>query len=329
MTVVARRGKLVDFETFGVSDLETKAPMRTDTMFRLASMTKPIAAVAALMLLEEGRFLLEEPLSKYIPEFKDMKVGVGKPGEPGFKTVAAERQVTIHDIFSHRSGLAPGLAREALTVPPGGNPLAEKVKSIAAMPLLFQPGTQWNYGSSTDVLGYLIEVVSGKSLDDFLRERLFTPLGMRDTHFRVPKEKQARLAGTYQKLAGKSLEKSPTASNVLEPAYYSASGGLVSTPADYIRFGQMLANNGELNGTKYLSRKTIELMTAPSWPEIPIVPARAALWTHRRGQGRHAQLGPAGLARHVRLERRVEYLLPRRSERATGDAALRPAQPGK
>ena len=199
-----------------------------------------------------------------------MKVGIGKPGEAGFTTVPAERQVTIHDIFSHRSGLAPGVRPEtSASVPAGHNPLAERVKSIAASPLLFHPGTQWNYGSSTDVLGYLIEVVSGKSLDDFLRERLFVPLGMRDTHFRVPKEKVSRLAGTYQKRPGQSLQKS-VGSNVTEPAYFSASGGLVSSPADYVRFGAMLANNGELDGKKYLSRKTLELMTAPSWGQIPI-----------------------------------------------------------
>lgn len=276
VTVVARRGKLVDFEAQGYSDLETKKAMRTDNIFRMASMTKPIATVAALMLLEEGRFLLEEPLSKYIPEFRNMKVGIGKPGEPGFKTVPADREVTIHDIFVHRSGLAPGIVRSSGAVggpppaPTDSNPLAQRVKNIAASPLLFQPGTAWNYGSSTDVLGYLVEVISGQSLDDFLRNRILGPIGMPDTYFRLPKEKLPRLASNYQKTAGKPLEKIATPASVLEPRYYSAAGGLVSTPYDYARFCQMLLNGGEIDGHRYLSRKTIELMTAPSWTPLPL-----------------------------------------------------------
>ena len=192
-------------------------------------------------------------------------------------------------------------------MPAGHNPLAERVKSIAASPLLFHPGTQWNYGSSTDVLGYLIEVVSGKSLDDFLRERLFVPLGMRDTHFRVPKDKVSRLAGTYQKRSGQNLQKS-AASNVTEPAYFSASGGLVSSPADYVRFGAMLANNGELDGKKYLSRKTLEMMTAPSWGHLDSVPARAVFRARCRGQGRVDEVRSTRLARHVWVERRPEHV---------------------
>jgi CubicO group peptidase (beta-lactamase class C family) len=222
--------------------------MRTGDIFRLASMTKPIATVGALMLLEEGRFLLEEPLSKYLPEFKDMKVGVGRPGEPGYTMVAAEREVTIHDIFTHRSGLAPGGRGSPAGGAPEGNPLAVRVKNIAASPLLFQPGTAWNYGSSTDVLGYLVEVISGQTLDDFLRERIFLPLRMPDTYFRLPKEKFPRLVSTYQKSPGKNLQKTTNLPDVLEPRYYSASGGLVSTPSDYVRFCQMLVNGGELEG---------------------------------------------------------------------------------
>jgi CubicO group peptidase (beta-lactamase class C family) len=275
VTVVTRRGKLVDFEAQGYSDLESHTPMRTDDIFRLASMTKPIATVAALMLLEEGRFLLEEPLSKYLPEFREMKVGIGRPGDPAFKVMALEREVTIHDIFTHRSGLAPGIARNGApagtTQPsPDPNPLAQRVSNIAATPLLFQPGSAWNYGSSTDVLGYLTEVLSGQSLDEFLRSRIFAPIGMADTYFRLPKEKLPRLASTYQKPAGRGLEKAANLPNAVEPRYYSAAGGLVSTPSDYVRFCQMLVNGGELDGRRYLSRKTLELMTASSWSPIPL-----------------------------------------------------------
>ena len=271
VTVLTRRGKLVEFQAHGYSDVEVQRPMRTDDIFRIASMTKPIATVAALMLLEEGRYLLEEPISKYLPEFRDMKVGVGRPADPGYKLVPAAREVTIHDLFSHRSGLAlRGAAGEAQPAPPESNPLAQRVKNIAATPLLFQPGSGWNYGPSTDVLGHLIEVLSGSSLDDFLHSRIFVPVWMHDTHFRLPKEKLPRLATLYQKLPGKDLEKTPNQPDVLEPRYYSASGGLVSTPVDYVRFCQMMVNGGELDGRRYLSRKTLELMTAESWSPIPL-----------------------------------------------------------
>jgi CubicO group peptidase (beta-lactamase class C family) len=242
VTVVSRRGKLAHFEAQGFSDLEARKPMRTDDILRIASMTKPIATVGALMLLEEQRFLLEEPISKYLPEFRQMKVGP--------QAVPAEREITIHDLFSHRSGLSAGRGRQPV------NSLADFSKNLASNPLLFHPGAGWQYGPSTDLLGHLVEVLSGQTLDQFLRARILAPLGMNDTYFRLPAEKSARLAPVYQKTNGK-LQKVTTLSNVLEqPPYFSASGGLLSTAPDYARFCQMLVNGGELDGHRYLSRKT-------------------------------------------------------------------------
>ena len=280
VTVVARRGQVVSLKAHGFADIEAQRPMRTDDIFQIQSMTKPIASVAVLMLLEEGRFLLSDPIAKFLPEFRDMTVAVVNPTAPGgFDLVAAERKITILDLLTHRAGftgLPPGntpaetLRRQAIqSLPANGDfTLEDYVKHLAVSPLDAQPGTSFKYGASTVVLGRLIEVVSGTTLNDFFRERIFTPLGMMDTSFVVPADKRFRVAPAYAFSSQKKLVKLPPDS--LQPRFFSAGGNLFSTPADYLRFCQMLLNGGDLDGRRLLSRKSIELMTARHVDKIPL-----------------------------------------------------------
>ena len=275
VTLVARRGQVVRFEAQGVSDLASKRPMRGDDIFAIASMTKPIATVAALMLVEEQRLLLSDPLEKFLPEFRAPKVAVAKADAPnGYVLVPAERSITIHDLLTQSSGLATGVGpaggalREAMAGLAEDAGLAERMKALAKVPLVFQPGSAFLYGPSTDVLGRVIEVVTGKSLDVVLQERLFGPLGMVDTGFVVPREKASRLATLYSSTDGSPL--TPPKDRITGRWLHSAGGGLYSTAPDYLRFCQMLLNRGELDGRRYLSRKSIELMTARHVDAIPI-----------------------------------------------------------
>ena len=280
VTLVARRGQLVSLRAHGFADIESKRPMRADDIFQIQSMTKPIATVMALMLLEEGRFLLSDPIAKFLPEFRDMKVAVVKSDAPdGYILVPAERNITIHDLLTHRAGFtgvppsnspAEILRRKALqSLPQNGDfTLEEYSKHLAASPLDAQPGTTFKYGSSTVVLGRLIEVVTGQTLDNALQDRLFKPLRMIDTSFVVPLEKQKRIAPAYSLSAEKTLVKLPLDS--VTPRFFSASGNLWSTAADYLRFSQMLLNGGELDGQRLLSRKSVELMTERHVEKIPL-----------------------------------------------------------
>jgi CubicO group peptidase (beta-lactamase class C family) len=289
LTLVARHGKIAYFKAMGDADREAKIPMRTDHIFRICSMTKPITNTAVMMLYEDGRFMLNQPVSDFIPEFKNMKV-LDPPApqdrtSPAGALVDAKRPITIRHLLTHTSGLAyqnnvrvGKLYRDAGI--DGGitlhkDTVGDAMKKLAAQPLLFQPGDAWEYGLSIDLLGYLVEVVSGKPLDQFLRERLFEPLGMKDTAFFVPKEKAARFPRAYSFFPGKRLE--PILDGQLlddensaytadypynaPGTYFSGGGGLTSTPGDYFRFCQMMLNVGQLNGTRILSRKTVELMT--------------------------------------------------------------------
>ncbi len=270
VTVVARHGRLAHFEAQGKADLEAGSPMRGDTIFRMASMTKPIASLAVLMLLEEQQFLLHDPVSRFLPEFRNPKVAVAAQGAPGgYRLVPAEREITIHDLLTHRSGLATAaspatdLMRKFRAGFSSDNTLEEFSKMFSAVPLNFQPGTAWEYGASTDLLGRLVEVASGQSFDVFLQERIFQPLGMKDTHFYLPLEKLPRLAPLYQKEADRPLVRMESpAPNVQKGRFFSGGGGLVSTPGDYLRFCQMLLNGGELDGKRLVGRKTVELMTS-------------------------------------------------------------------
>ncbi len=292
VSLVARHGKIAYFKAFGMADREAKKPMGTDNIFRICSMSKPITTAAVMMLYEEGRFTLNEPVSDFIPEFKNMKVL--DPSFPQDKTsppgalVDAKRPITIFHLLTHTSGLtypwnarlgkAYGEAVLGTGILQQEGSTGDSVKKLASLPLLFQPGDAWEYSLSDDVLGYLVEKVSGMPLDRFLEERLFKPLGMKDTYFFLPGDKVARLATAYAYYAdsahgglqpfaeGKVIKEGNFAYSADYPyrgprTYFSGGGGLCSTAEDYYRFCQMMLNGGELNGTRVLSRKSVELMT--------------------------------------------------------------------
>jgi len=275
VAAVARRGHLVLLEAHGRGDLAGGRPMRPDDIFAMASMTKPTVAAGVLMLLEEERLLLSDPVEKYLPEFRGAKVAVPRAGAPGgYDLAPLERSVTIHDLLIHRSGLATGAGpaaaalREAMRALPGDAVLADHVKALAGVPLNFQPGAAWEYGPSYDVLGRVIEVVSGEPLDVFLRQRIFEPLRMVDTGFTVPPEKLARVALLYEGSPGGGLQAARRPRT--DSRFFSGGGGLFSTAPDYLRFCQMLLNGGQLDGHRLLSRKSIELMTARHSDPIPL-----------------------------------------------------------
>ncbi len=269
VTMVARRGEVVHFEEFGMMDREANKPMHHDTIFRIYSMTKPIVTVALMMLYEEGRFHLDDPASKYISEFKDLKIY--QEGDDGPHLVEPDRAMTIRDLLTHTSGLTYGsfsnthvdsLYRQARVL--RSNTLADMIQKLSEIPLLNQPGEAWHYSVATDVVGYLVEVLSGQPLDAFLAERIFQPLGMVDTGFHVPADKIDRFAANYRVTPTENLRlaDAPATSRFATPTtFFSGGGGLVSTASDYLRFSQMMLNGGELDGARLLSRKTIELMT--------------------------------------------------------------------
>jgi CubicO group peptidase (beta-lactamase class C family) len=267
VALIARNGRVGYFESFGQRDAAAGAPMAKDSIFRIYSMTKPVVSVAAMMLWEQGRFLLDDPIGKYLPELGDVKVAVLRDGT--LEQVPAARKITIQDLFRHTSGLTYEFR--------GSGPIhkmymeakiyrrtqtsAEQVATLGQMPLINQPGTRWEYSRSTDVLGRLIEVLSGESLGSHLHKHIFAPLGMVDTAFHVPQAKHSRLAEAFAK--------DPDSGGLVQlldvrdaPKFESGGGGLVSTASDYAQFLQMMLNRGALNGTRFLSRKTVELMTA-------------------------------------------------------------------
>ena len=277
VTLVARRGKVVHFEAQGDRWPEEGAPMTRDTIFRIASMTKPIASVALMTLYEDGRFQLRDPIAKYLPEFAEMQVAVVPDadeylGAP-YKLVGAARPITVQHILTHTAGFANsyrGLAsaeyaklREQRTP---DSTVGDLVSALAEVPLEFHPGDAWQYGPSVDVVGRLVEVLSGQTFDEYLKARIFAPLGMTDTYFYLPESKVDRFAALYRPGEDGTivLTEPPdlNARQVREPhKYFSGSGGLVSTAADYYRFHQMMLSGGELDGNRVLGRKTVELMT--------------------------------------------------------------------
>ena len=272
--LVARNGKVVMFEAVGVIDPATKAPMTKDAIFRIYSMSKPITSVAAMILFEEGRILLSDPVSKYLPKMKDMKVGVEKPGtdggKPTLELVPAAREMTIQDLLRHSSGLTYGAAGANLVkaqwqeaaVGRGRPSNAELVDRIAKLPLLFQPGTTCEYSTSTDVLGRVVEVVSDRSLYQFEKERILDPLGMKDTSFYVlDASRQGRIAEplpTNRVLASGNEMFDPRVEAKLE----SGGGGMMGTAMDYARFCQMLLNGGTLDGKRILGPRTVAYMAS-------------------------------------------------------------------
>jgi CubicO group peptidase (beta-lactamase class C family) len=274
VSLVARKGRVVHLEAQGVMDVETKKPLGVDGIFRLASMTKPVTSLAVMMLHEEGRFLLDDPVARFLPEFASMRVAVGNaPNERaagGYRTVPADRPITIRHLLTHTAGLASGTSGPTVgayqglrTVRTPESPMAEYVKRLAALPLNFQPGTAWEYGPATDVLGRLVEVVSGESLDVFFAKRIFGRLGMTDTYFYLPDDRLPRLVTAYQKQDGVLKKLSGAAGPAARNGrLFAGAGGLAGTVEDYWRFSQMLLNGGVLNGTRLVSRKTVESMTA-------------------------------------------------------------------
>lgn len=272
-TAVIRKGKLVQFDTYGMSDIESKTALEDNSIFRIYSMTKPIVSVGLMMLYEEGKFQLKDPVHKYIPELENMEVHVGDG-----KTVAAKNKIKIVDILRHTSGFGYGwsggyvdsLYRAANGWSSKDN--ADFVSKLSKLPLYHEPGTVWKYSVSTDVCGRLVEVLSGQPLDVFLKERILDPLKMNDTHFEVPDEKDSRFISNYTPNPDGTLKviDHPSWSRYCKPVnFFSGGGGMVSTTADYLRFCQMLLNGGEYEGTRYLSPKTIELMTSDHTQHTP------------------------------------------------------------
>lgn len=280
--IVARNGKIVYYKASGYRNIEQKEPLQKDDLYRIASQTKAVTCVAAMMLYEEGMFLLEDPVSKYIPEFRKPEVLKSfHEADSSYTTEPANREVTIHDLLTHTSGLSYPVigTKEARAIyskagiPLGFEPrpikLADKMKTLAGLPLVHQPGEAYTYGLSIDMLGYLVEVVSGKSLCDFFRERIFEPLGMKDTYFYVPEDKQQRLATVYTYnnawepiLRSNDPNLDHTYPLVTNGTYYSGGAGLCSTAYDFAVFLQMLANGGEYNGQRLLSPHTVRLITS-------------------------------------------------------------------
>ena len=271
--MIVRNGKVAYFESVGVLDPETKAPMTKDAIFRIYSMSKPIATVAVMMLYEQGKITLDEPIAKYIPSFKDMKVGVetkDESGKPKLDVVAAAKPITIQDLLRHTSGITYGFFGDLLVkkayldanLYEGDYDNAEFAERIAKLPLAFQPGTTWDYSNSTDILGRLVEVVSGKSLYQFEKENILDPLGMTDTSFHVADAaKHARIAEPFKtdRKIGVGVEfGDPRAPKKWE----SGGGGMVGTVSDYARFAMMLRNGGTLDGKRYLGPKTLAYMTS-------------------------------------------------------------------
>jgi CubicO group peptidase (beta-lactamase class C family) len=291
VTIVARKGKVVHHSARGVMDLQSKQPMSTGSMFRIASMTKPVIGVAVMMLVEEGKLHLNDPVSRYIPEFRDMKVAVAQPvtaggrgagagnGEPHFYAVPATRAVTVKDLLTHVSGLGSGPMSNsdiAKVARKDGETLSDYIPRLGSTALEFQPGARWTYspGAGFETLGRIIEVASGTRLDQFFRTRIFDPLGMTDITFWPTDTQMPRVATVYQR-SEKGLTKAVMPNDTMSRnVYFRGSGGLYSTAEDYIPLGMMLANGGELNGTRLLGRKTVEMLSAVHVPDT--LPGRPA-----------------------------------------------------
>ena len=280
-TLLLRHGKVVSFKTHGLASLETQAPLRSDSIYRIYSMTKPVTGVAMMILFEEGKWRLDDPISLHVPEFKDLKVmtGVDEAGQPVLAPMT--REPTMRELMSHTAGFGYGLRddnpidrmfREKQVL--GSSSLQQMVERTATIPLMFQPGTNWSYSIAVDVQGHIVEKLSGQSLGDFMRTRIFEPLKMKDTGFHVPEAQAGRLSSLYvgDPRTGRIVEATtlfggPAQDYTKPPAMESGGGGLVSTASDYARFAQMLVNGGELDGARILAPSTVELMATDVIPE--------------------------------------------------------------
>lgn len=270
-TMLSRDGKVFHFEQLGVQNLDTKQPMGPDTLFRIYSMTKPITSTAVMMMYEEGHFHLDDPVSKFLPQLADLKVNTGM-AQSGPQYTQQDRPITIRHLLTHTAGLSYGNHqdspveadyREAKVTDPDST-ISEMIDKLGEMPLVNQPGTKWRYSVATDVLGRLVEVISGQSFDDFLKERIFGPVGMTDTGFYVQEENLDRLATVYGPSDGGSiqpLENSSTMAATRPHTFLSGGGGLVATASDYMRFCNMLLDGGAANGNQIIGPKTVDMMT--------------------------------------------------------------------
>jgi CubicO group peptidase (beta-lactamase class C family) len=283
VSLVWRKGEVVSLDTVGKRDIANALPMQRDTLFRIASMTKPITSVAAMMLVEEGKIALGDPIAKWLPEFAHMQV-LKRPDGPLDETYPSPRAITVEDLLTHRAGLAYGFtsigpiakAHEEKLGAVLDSPHApdEWLKRLAGLPLSYPPDERFHYSHATDVLGFLVGRAAGMSFRDFLMKRIFAPLGMRDTDFYAPKEKRARAAVVYQQdQATGALRPVPFPQYDAPPSFTAGGGGLISTLDDYLSFARMMLNGGELDGTCYLKRETVELMrTNRLTPEQRAIP---------------------------------------------------------
>lgn len=311
VTLVARQGKVVHFAACGQADIAASTPMQTDALFRIYSMTKPITSVAAMLLWEEGHFHLSDPVAKFIPAFAASKVLV-KAGFAGPELADQTRPMTIRDLMTHTAGLSYGFFQDSpvdelyrsIGFQHGDFSMAELVEKWASYPLLFQPGSNWRYSVATDVLGRIVEVISGRSLGEFFAERICKPLGMVDTTFAVPPAQLERFTTVYGPAPSEPLVGTNGIQAIDAPAtspfahvrrHQSGGGGLISTTADYLRFCQMLLNGGELDGVRLLGRKTIELMTMNhvSSALLPLAIGTSVMAGHGFGLGFSVLLNPA------------------------------------
>ena len=287
VTLTFRHGEIAQLNIIGHRDIANKLPMERDTLFRIASMTKPVTSLAALMLMEEGKFKLDDPIAKFAPEFRNLRVLKDAQG-PLDQTVPAAREITFDDIFTHRYGLAYGFSSlgpiaheyqrvlgDVLNNDMGADPW---MKALSTLPLLYQPGERFHYSHSTDVLGFLVGRIAGMPFRDFLMQRIFGPLGMTDTDFYVPPAKRARAAVVYRMNNEKNvLEPVPFKQYDTPPAFCGGGGGLISTADDYLKFARMMLNKGDLNGTRLVQTSTVELMCTnrltPAQRAIPFLGA--------------------------------------------------------
>jgi CubicO group peptidase (beta-lactamase class C family) len=287
VTMAAKDGKVVHFEASGKRDVTSGAPMKKDTIFRIYSMTKPITGVAMMMLFEEGKWQLNDPVSKHIPEFANLKVAKANPSTGVVTQVAPDRPMTMRDLMTHTAGLTYGVFGSTpvdkmyteANVLDANQSLQSAIDKLSKIPLLFQPGERWHYSVAVDVQGYVVEKLSGKPFPEFLKARIFDPLKMTDTGFYVPAEKMDRFAAFYTYDKERKLVPHPNADYTKPPAMPSGGGGLVSTASDYMRFCQMLLNGGELDGQRLLSPLTVKLM------RTNMLPASADTFTPGTGFG--------------------------------------------
>ena len=286
VTILARHGKVVDYRTYGQRDMASNAPMTKDTIFRDYSMTKPITGVAMMILYEQGKWLPFDPISKYIPEFANLKVFNGVDAQGKMILVDPVHLPTMMELMSHSAGFSYGNGNTLVDAmykekkPLQSANLQEMIDKLATIPLNYQPGTRWTYSMSMDIEGYIVEKLSGQSLPDFMRDHIFLPLGMKDSGFFVPEDKHTRFATNYEDAQGHLVPTAETGTDYArQPTLASGGGGLTSTAEDYYRFAQMLGNGGELDGQRVLAPSSVKLMGSNHLP--------ASILTGEWGIGQH------------------------------------------